>query len=443
MTDFNSPSPNRCLLILLDGLGDRSYEELNFQTPLQAAHTPNLDQLAKTGANGLFHATFLGEALPSENAHFVMFGYDLSDFPGRGVFEALGENVQLAADDTALLSHFVSLDIAEDTFILKDGKPELTANEIASFSGAIAEYTAQKIQIEFIPTGGIRGILKLQHQTSPAITDTDPFFEEQPLIEPLPLEGYESHQPTVATAAALKEYLVWCHQQLINHPLNDVRRRQNRSLINGLVTQRAGQLKPILPFGQKNGIRGLSISSGPMYRGLASYVGLDFLEGHNSDNPEIDLKQRLAMAETVWNEYDFIHIHSKWPDKAAHTKKPGFKKQVIEALDKAVGSSLVPFVQDPNTLIVITADHSTPSGGPLVHSGEPVPVIFHGTGMRRDQVSSYDEINAASGSLGLMRGKEFMLTLLNAINRAKLRGIMQTPHDCPVWTTDYQPFRRP
>jgi len=40
------------------------------QTPLQAAHTPTLDELAADGASGLYHVSIQGQALPSENAHF-------------------------------------------------------------------------------------------------------------------------------------------------------------------------------------------------------------------------------------------------------------------------------------------------------------------------------------------------------------------------------------
>jgi 2,3-bisphosphoglycerate-independent phosphoglycerate mutase len=36
-------------------------------------------------------------------------------------------------------------------------------------------------------------------------------------------------------------------------------------------------------------------------------------------------------------------------------------------------------------LVVITADHSTPSISPMVHSGEPVPVIMAGPSVRRDE----------------------------------------------------------
>ena len=71
----------KCVIILLDGLGDRSDPSLEHRTPLQVAQTPNLDRLAGAGACGLFHATHLGQALPSENAHFALFGYSRDEFP--------------------------------------------------------------------------------------------------------------------------------------------------------------------------------------------------------------------------------------------------------------------------------------------------------------------------------------------------------------------------
>jgi 2,3-bisphosphoglycerate-independent phosphoglycerate mutase len=67
--------PKKCILLLLDGIGDRSYKQFDNQTPLQAARTPVLDKIAAGGSNGLYHAALLGQALPSENAHFHMFGY--------------------------------------------------------------------------------------------------------------------------------------------------------------------------------------------------------------------------------------------------------------------------------------------------------------------------------------------------------------------------------
>ncbi|NQT68084.1 MAG: hypothetical protein HQ552_00720 [Desulfobacteraceae bacterium] len=84
----------KIILILLDGLGDRSYKVLDGLTPLQAASTLNLNRLAYLGSNGLFHPLSPGQCLPSETAHYLLFGYDLINFPGRGLLEAVGECVK-------------------------------------------------------------------------------------------------------------------------------------------------------------------------------------------------------------------------------------------------------------------------------------------------------------------------------------------------------------
>ena len=43
----------RCVLLILDGLGDRPVAALGGRTPLEAAHTPVLDRLASAGSYGL------------------------------------------------------------------------------------------------------------------------------------------------------------------------------------------------------------------------------------------------------------------------------------------------------------------------------------------------------------------------------------------------------
>ena len=43
----------RCVVLILDGLGDRPIPALGGRTPLEAARTPRLDRLAATGRCGL------------------------------------------------------------------------------------------------------------------------------------------------------------------------------------------------------------------------------------------------------------------------------------------------------------------------------------------------------------------------------------------------------
>src|SRR5258708_20281115 len=78
------------VVLLLDGLADRAHESLGGRSGLEAAKTPNLDRLCASGSSGVLYAIGPGRAPSSEVAHWSLFGYRPAEFPGRGVFEALG-----------------------------------------------------------------------------------------------------------------------------------------------------------------------------------------------------------------------------------------------------------------------------------------------------------------------------------------------------------------
>lgn len=432
----------KCILILLDGAGDRSYPELDNLTPLQAARTPFLDQLAREGANGLYHAALLGQALPSENAHFAMFGYDMAAFPGRGALEALGAGIALDSGEVAILAHFVSVDRSTDaTLILVDGQPEASDDEIGLLIEAVEAYRIGGVQVRLHHTQGYRGILTLAGEVTPRVTDSDPIAIGRPLTAVTPWHAFADDPSTCKTASALGSYLEWAHYRLNHHPVNTDRRKAGRRPLNGLVTQRAGRLKTVTPFAELNGMRGLSIASGIVYHGLSTYLGMDGRKVADTSRPGIDLAQRLEMAMTALTDYDFVHVHTKTPDEAAHRKDPAGKTRILEVLDQGIGAVWQMLVDEPELLIVVAADHSTPSAGPLIHSGEAVPLVFHGPGIRRDRVQKFDEISAAGGALGFVRGKELMLLILNHLDRAKLQGLMDTPVDQPYWPGRAKPLR--
>jgi 2,3-bisphosphoglycerate-independent phosphoglycerate mutase len=164
----------RCILLLLDGLGDRSHPVLNGLTPLQAAHTPNLDRIAENGMNGLFHAHLQGTALPSELAHFLMFGYRIEEFPGRGALEALGEGLDIREDDVALLARIFSVSEENKTLILRHENPKLDRESCRILHEAVGSFRWNGIDAEFFPTKGIGGILLLRGNVSSAVTDSNP-----------------------------------------------------------------------------------------------------------------------------------------------------------------------------------------------------------------------------------------------------------------------------
>jgi 2,3-bisphosphoglycerate-independent phosphoglycerate mutase len=182
------------------------------------------------------------------------------------------------------------------------------------------------------------------------------------------------------------------------------------------------------------------IASGLVLPGLAKYVGMDCHQVADTNAPDQDLAERITLARQHLDDYDLIHVHTKVPDEAAHTKNPANKVRAIEACDRGIGAAIEPLRDDPDVVLVITADHSTPSNGTMVHSGEPVPLLFHGTGMRRDDVHRFDEVSVAGGALSLVRGSELLYLILNHLDRGKLQGLMDTPHDQPYWPGDSQPL---
>ena len=156
--------------------------------------------------------------------------------------------------------------------------------------------------------------------------------------------------------------------------------------------------------------------------------------------PEVDLLERLQLAHQA-REHDFVYIHTKAPDEAAHTKDPLIKKAAIEALDGALAFALKEIVTDPDTLLVVTADHATNSAGAMIHSGEAVPLMMVGKYTWRDRVTRFDEVSCSQGSLGLVRGRELMHLILNFLDRGKLVGLRDSPRDQPYFPGKITPLR--
>lgn len=436
---------SKCLLILLDGLGDRTHSQLEHKTPLMAADTPVLDSLARKGACGLFHPGLLGQAFSSEKAHFRMFGYPDEFFPGRGVLEALGAGLDLKPDQVVLLAHFVSLKNTDKGVLLQEDSPDqLTQDQIDILSKVVEKASFQGIDFQFIPTKGRFGVIVLSGEVTRWITDCCPMLNDRLLQAIRPIQDHKTKESKSEfgelTASALTSYLSWVHMRLDNHQLNQQRKEDGLLPINGLVTQRAGQILSVPDFRSHTGLQGLSLSSGGVYNGLGRFLQMEVLQVKDSDNTSSDIAYRLRKAKEKIKDFDFIHLHSKAPDEAGHSRNCLQKKEVIERLDEGLGKEIDSFLNDPEVLVVVTADHSTPSSGTLIHSGEPVPVLFCGHGVRVDQVKSFDEISAATGSLSLVRGNEFMYLILNSLDRIKLEGLMDTPVNQMYWPGDYEPF---
>jgi len=432
----------KIILVLLDGIGDRSYKILNHRTPLQAAATPNLDRLAKLGGNGLFHAALCGQCLPSETAHYLLFGYDIENFPGRGLLEAVGEGVAFEDGDVLCLAHLAGVRWEGDVPILTRKRDEIEGDtrELGGLYAALTPYEAQGVGFRLQQTRRNDAILILSGQASPYVSDSDPIVRGRPLARIYPLPNNLEPGGAERTARALNEYLTHCHRVLTDHELNRRRQSRNLSPANFLVTQRCGRRIVQEPFDQRWGLSGMVIASISIYGGLAHELGLVFIPAKDGKDPVEDLRERIRIALGD-PSHDFVHVHTKVPDEAAHKGDPRGKKAAIASLDGGL-DELVKAVETRHDLLVaVTSDHSTPSESVLIHSGEPSPLTLVGPNVRRDEVEAFDEVSAAKGCLGLLRGQELMLTMLNYADRSMLVGHRLGRTERPYFPRSYEPFK--
>jgi 2,3-bisphosphoglycerate-independent phosphoglycerate mutase len=369
-----------------------------------------------------------------------MFGYEREEFPGRGLIEALGEGLTMDRGEVALLARLFSVVETQGRLVITIYEPPVEPAERRALLEAVRLFREEGIEIEFVPTKALQGLAVMRGAVSVDVTDSNPIHPGRPLMEVLPLRGREEDEVARRTSRVLTHYVQWCYRRLSSHPVNEQRRKFGQPPVNAVGTQRPGIWRPVEPFQEKWGLRSLAVASRGIYRGLSRYLGMDCPRVEDSARPGADLLNRLRMAAEA-QDYDFVYVHTKAPDEAAHTKDPWIKKRVIEELDEAFGYVLEEIVPDEDTLLVVTSDHSTNSDGQMIHSGETVPLVMVGKYTRRDTVKRFDEVHCAPGALGLVRGKELMYLILSLLDRGKLVGLMDSPVDQPFSPGRYKALR--
>ena len=423
----------RLLLIIFDGLADRPAPELDGKTPLEAARTPNLDRLAAEGINGLLHPKSPGYPLGSPLALHLVFGYPEDQFPDRGPLLAKARGVEIADGDVALAARFASVQPEPD------GRLQLVhrfvrgrEDECRSLAGAIAERETDGLTFRYVYSGRGDGILVISGGASYEVTDTDPLGLDLPVLKAQPQTDSSDTRAAERTAAALNGYLTWAHSCFASAP--DVQSGDGPP-INFLITKWAGPRPSYEPFPQLWGMRAASLPDEEVVSGLMLALGFQVEQIDDAD-PTVDLQRRLARARALLSEgYEFVHLHSKYPDPASHDNQPLRVRDDIEALDAGMDSYWSDLSVDPTLVTVLTTDHTTPSVWSDLprakfsdqHSGEEVPIVVRGGNIRVDAVMEFGERAAAAGVLGHLRGEDFMPVLLNAAERTNMWEMRPTP----------------
>jgi 2,3-bisphosphoglycerate-independent phosphoglycerate mutase len=422
------------VLVLLDGLGDRAVLDGGARTPAEAADTPVLDALAATGASGLHVPLGPGRAPSSELAHWSLLGYSQVPFCGRAVLEALGHGLDVPEGVVQLyLSLRPSRRAAGRIWPVGRAGRSDEADAVELFD-SIASFDHDGLSFSPTPVRAGEAILSVEGATSADITDTDPLFEHHPWMRPLPLASAEDNAAATRSADALFAYLRWARSRLSAHSVNERRRNEGREPLDVPTTKWSGRRRELPSFERVAGLKGAIVASGALYAGLARLLGMGFVKDHDSGDPGADMQRRLTRAtELVATGVDYVHVHTKATDEAGHTKDPKVKRAVIESLDSGLRDLLDHAFGEH--VVCVTADHATPSNGPLLHSGDPSPLVVRSPGLRPDGVLHFGESHAAAGSLGTLGAADVLPLLVGLADRAAFLGSTIDPH-APVALID-------
>ncbi|RLT45093.1 MAG: 2,3-bisphosphoglycerate-independent phosphoglycerate mutase [Chloroflexi bacterium] len=401
MVELQQPG-DKIVLLVMDGLGGLPMEAGGL-TELESALTPNLDRLAAEGMTGLSIPIRPGIEPGSGPAHLSLFSYDPVRYEiGRGVLEALGIGFHLTPNDIAARGNFASADA--DGFITDRRAGRIGSDECVRLSAKLQAATGnvladEGVQLFVEPVKEHRFVLVMRGAgLGGSLTETDPLATGK---RPLPVTDSSGSAAGERSARLLNRWVEAARQAIADEP------KANALNLRGIAKD------PGLPrFPDIYGMRAAAIAVYPMYKGVASLVGMEIVE-FAGDRPshEIDALER------VWNDFDFFFIHVKKTDSYGEDGNFAAKVHEIEAVDAIIPRILA---LNPGALIV-TGDHSTPAKL-RSHSFHPVPTLLWSPRAMPDTTTTYGERACAGGGMGIFHATNLIPLAMGHAGRLKRIG---------------------
>lgn len=410
----------KAILVIADGMADRPIKELNWKTPLEAAHRPSLNEIAKTGISGIMDIISPGVPPGSDTASLALLGYDaLEVYSGRGALEAIGSGVEVLPGDVAFRCNFATVN--EDLVVL-----DRRAGRIANEDATQLVRSLQRIKLEK-PLTKILFKNIIQHRAvlvirglklSTAVSDSDPGKIGEKVLEIKQLdEGSEAK----LTAKILNELTAKFHKVLESHPVNKKRTKRKLPPANIILCRGAGTIPSIRTLSEIYGVNAACIAATSLIRGVCKVAGMKLINVEKATGtPVTDFVAKADATIQTLKSNDFVVLHIKATDVTSHDGNVKQKIKLIEKIDRMLGYMMNNIDLD-STHVAVTADHTT-SSITRNHEGDPVPVAITGPYVRRDDVEEFYERACSRGGLSRIRGMDLMPILMNLIGKTKKFG---------------------
>ncbi len=389
------------IIILGDGMADEPIDVLDQRTPLEAARTPAMDELAVHSEIGLVQTIPEGMVPGSDTANLAVLGYDPKKYyTGRSPLEALSIGVPMKDTDVAMRCNFVTLTEEEPYAgkrILDHSAGEISTEDCAVLLKAVEEELGNETYQFYVGTSYRHCMIWANGQVEPLTPPHDHLTE---VIGP--------YLPRDAALRAMQER---SYEILANHPINLSRKAKGLNPANSCWFWGAGT-KPLLDsFEDKNGVKGAMISAVDLLKGIAVGAGMQVIEveGANGGLQTNYEGKALAAADALLKENnDFVYVHLEAPDEMSHQGSLERKIQSIENLDQRIIRIVKEQMDasgEPYRMLVLP-DHPTPLRI-RTHSADPVPYLLFDSRKNLGDGRLYCERTARES--GLLRPEGYRL----------------------------------
>lgn len=395
------------IIVVPDGMADEPIKEIGGKTPLEAALTPNMDYLAKNGAQGLIHTVPKGMHPGSEIGNLSLLGYRPEHyFTGRAPLEAANLGIDLADDEVAFRCNLVTI---HENRMVDYSAGHITSEEAAILIDALNQGMAEP-NIRFYAGKSYRHLAVIKTHAVKnflGVACTPPHdISGKDIKHYLPHEGPE--------ALMLLKLMEKAQAILAAHPVNQVRLDLGDHPANAIWLWGQG-IRPDLPlFKELYGVNGAIISAVDLINGIGRLAGLTVISVPGATGYyDTNYKGKADYALQALKHHDFVFIHIEAPDEAGHNGDLKAKIAAIEAIDKDVlGTILNYFDPRDDVRVLVVPDHPTPVKR-QTHTREPVPFLIYGKGISADGQTAYNERSAENSHVVFGDGQTLMERFIN------------------------------
>jgi 2,3-bisphosphoglycerate-independent phosphoglycerate mutase len=385
-------------IIIPDGAADQPLAQLGGRTPIEAAATPHMDELARLGTQGLAHTIPPGFESGSDVAIMCLLGYAPATYhTGRAPLEAAAQRIPLSPADWVFRCNLVTVRDG----IMKDHSSGGISDAEARVLLADLAREVKTEGFEFHPGVSYRNLLVYRGSRHFDLKTKPP--------HEIPEEPAEPYLPAGPGSELLREIIDISRRLFAEHPVNQARRKAGRNEATQVWLWGQGHAPSMPRFVDQFGIaRGAMITGVDLLRGLAVLLGWEVVEvpGMTSFHDTDYAGQGRATAAAL-DEHDLVLSHVESPDEASHQADWKTKVAAIEAIDRhVVGPVLEKLRSYPQWRLLVLPDHPT-----LIstrkHDAGPTCFVMAGTGIGHRGGPVYSE-KLAAGGVRLERGEELM-----------------------------------